>query len=128
MARRKRGSVSAYFRTVFEKNPAWLLGKSNKPVLAQYRADHSLGENAEVPQRIRNNLANLKSILRKKHRGRSGARLVSVKTVPGSKLEGLEELIDECLTMAKNLDRSGLESVIRKLRSARNEVVWKIGQ
>ena len=43
-------------------------------------------------------------------------------------LESLEEQIDECLTLAKNLDREGLSSVINLLRRARNEVVWKIGE
>jgi hypothetical protein len=36
--------------------------------------------------------------------------------------------IDECLTMAKTLDRSGLEEVIHHLRRARNQVVWKQGE
>ena len=43
-------------------------------------------------------------------------------------LESLEEQIDECMTLAKNLDREGLSSVINLLRRARNEVVWKIGE
>ena len=42
--------------------------------------------------------------------------------------ESLEEQIDECLTLAKNLDREGLSSVINLLRRARNEVVWKMGE
>jgi hypothetical protein len=40
----------------------------------------------------------------------------------------LEEHIDDCLTVAKLLDREGLGHVIRLLRQARNEVVWKLGQ
>lgn len=48
--------------------------------------------------------------------------------VSGRRLESLEERIDEGLTMARNLDVSGLENVIQLLRRARNEVVWKIGQ
>ena len=31
------------------------------------------------------------------------------------------------MTLAKNLDREGLSSVINLLRRARNEVVWIIG-
>jgi hypothetical protein len=45
-----------------------------------------------------------------------------------SRLEHLEEQIDECLTAARSLDREGQEHVIRLLRQARNEVVWKLGQ
>jgi len=43
-------------------------------------------------------------------------------------LDALEEQIDECLTLAKNLDREGLANVIGLLRRARNEVVWKMGE
>ena len=43
-------------------------------------------------------------------------------------LDALEEQIDECLTLAKNLDREGLANVISLLRRARNEVVWKMGE
>ena len=43
-------------------------------------------------------------------------------------LERLEEQIDECLTLARTLDREGLSGVIVMLRRARNEVVWKMGE
>jgi hypothetical protein len=42
-------------------------------------------------------------------------------------LEALEERIDDCLTVAKHMDREGLDDVIRLLRNARNAVVWKLG-
>jgi hypothetical protein len=45
-----------------------------------------------------------------------------------TKLDELELQIDECLVLAKRVDREGLESVINHLRRARNEAVWKIGQ
>jgi hypothetical protein len=40
----------------------------------------------------------------------------------------LEESIDDCPTQAKNLDREELDSIIKLLRRARNEVVGKLGQ
>jgi len=40
----------------------------------------------------------------------------------------LEEQIDDCLALAKEMDREGLVSVIALLRRARNEVVWKMGE
>jgi hypothetical protein len=43
-------------------------------------------------------------------------------------LQPLEEQIDDCLSLAKHLDREGLAHVIQLLRRARNEVVWKLGQ
>jgi hypothetical protein len=45
-----------------------------------------------------------------------------------SKLEQLEQHIDECLIEARLLDKERLEEVIHHLRKARNPVVWKIGQ
>lgn len=128
MGRRKRGSVSGYFRQLFDQHPEWLEGRSNDAILEQYRNDHGIAKDGAVPQSIKNNLANLKSALRKKSKIRGGKKMVKVSQVSGSKLEALEELIDECLTLAKTLDREGLDQVIRKLRSARNDVVWKLGQ
>ena len=90
-----------------------------------------------IAERIRANLANLKSVLRKKRRkgGRPKAEqpLAAVNAVAKPKvapkgLEALEEQIDECLTSAKHLDREGLADVIGLLRRARNAVVWKAGQ
>jgi hypothetical protein len=147
MAKRKRkgNSVSGYFRTVFGQRPEWLGEKSNDAILARYREDHGMAPGAEIDKKIKQNLANLKSVLRKqgrqKRRGRprkdavatSGGVAVLVAPVaarkaPASKLETLEELIDDCLTVARNQDREGLRDVILLLRKARNAVVWKIGQ
>ena len=129
-------SVSGYFRKVFEENPKLLKTRSNDEVLQRWLKDHP-GE-TEVPPQVRNSLMNVKSLLRK--RGRKRVRLqeeereraTGVKAAPRTKvssgLEDLEEHIDECLTVAKLLDREGLAHVIRLLRQARNEVVWKLGQ
>src|SRR5262249_53894211 len=43
-------------------------------------------------------------------------------------LESLEERIDDCLTLARSLDREGLEAVIDLLRRARNGVVVQQGR
>ena len=128
---RKKKSVGGYFRTVFASHPEWLRGKSNAPLLAQYRKDKGMAEDAKVPNNIKANLANIKSVLRKEGRIKTGRKMISVKAVkavPGTKMEALEELIDDCMTLAKNIDREGLANVISKLRSARNEVVWKTGK
>jgi hypothetical protein len=124
MARKKSGaSISSYFRELFTAHPQLLAEKSNDSIVAHYRKDHSLADDAELEATVKNNMANMKSVMRKKLRsgpirgGRSGNRL-----------EGLEEQIDECLTLAKTIDREGLDSVIGLLRRARNEVVWKLGQ
>jgi hypothetical protein len=130
----KRGSIMGYFRTIFDENPKWLHERSNDKVTARWLQDNP--SYAEMPKNVKNTLANLKSNLRKKTRsgGRkakteeaaNGGEVVAVK----AKVKGLETLeiqIDECLTMARNIDRDALQEVIRLLRRARNEVVWKSG-
>jgi hypothetical protein len=129
-------SVSAYFRKVFQESPKLLKTRSNDEVLRRWLKDHP-GETA-VPPQVRNSLMNVKSLLRKRGRKRARAqeeereRATGVKAAPGTKvasaLEELEEHIDDCLTVAKMMDRDGLDHVIRLLRQARNEVVWKLGQ
>src|SRR5262245_7314694 len=130
-------TVSGYFRRVFAENPKLLNSRSNDELLSRWLADHP-GEK-EVPERIRQNLSNVKSILRKKQRKR-GRRRQEQDQAAGAparpdaprrandSLEALEEHIDEALTLARVIDREGLQSVIHLLRRARNEVVWKQGQ
>lgn len=143
-AKSKTGSLSGYFRELFEEHPEWLKEKSNSAILDRYRQDHGLAPDAPLEKRITTNLANLKSQLRKKkglgaYRGRRTRRkqeAAAAKTSPtsstmsNSKMENLEERIDECLTMARNFDPEGSElgDVVKLLRRARNEVVWKLGQ
>jgi hypothetical protein len=129
-------TVSGYFRRVFKENPRLLKTRSNDELLNAWLADHP-GEK-EVPQRVKQNLANVKSVLRKKghKRGRrpkeEQPQAVAMAHAPAKKpsrgLEHLEEQIDDCLTVAKQMGREGLEHVIRLLRQARNAVVWKLGE
>ena len=134
MARKagKSNSSYSYFKQLFQANPQWLKEKSNAIILARYRADHGLAEDAEVEKKVTNNLANLKSVMRKQMRKRgrkAGASPAAVAAAkPSSKLESLEISIDNCLTTARILDPEGLEEVISLLRRARNKVVWKLGE
>jgi hypothetical protein len=138
MARRRRGSngesVSGYFRKIFQKKPSLLNSGSNKELLDQWLRDHPGVE--KVPTNVKQNLANLKSVLRKKARqgkfvasngeapAAAPARAV---TAPARILESLEEQIDDCLTTARNQDREAFAEVIKLLRHARNKVVWMMG-
>src|SRR5213080_199186 len=112
--RRRRGkeSVSGYFRTIFEERPELLESKSNDELINRWKAYHGTGD---VPNSVRSNLANLKSLLRKRQRqGKllgSKVPVMSQTQAPSTGnngLEALEECIDDGLTMARNLDRSGL--------------------
>jgi hypothetical protein len=135
------GSIAGYFRKIFEARPRLLGVRSNEQLLKQWLADHP--DHPEVPQTVKNNLSNLKSVLRSKKRRKVARRAeaaqangvpshpvapVARKPTGSTKLEALELQIDECLILARQLDRQELHDVITLLRRARNAVVWKIGQ
>ena len=141
MARPKQAAsngenVSGYFRAIFKENPKLLKERSNDELLKRWLADHP--KEKEAPARVKQGLANLKSVLRSKGRKKAvraepsaAAETVAVamvQKVRSGSLDTLEERIDDALTMARTLDREGLETVIAALRRARNEVVWKMGQ
>lgn len=132
-------SVSGYFRAIFKANPKLLQGRSNQELLQRWLDDHP-GEKV-VPTGVKNSLSNLKSVLRKKRRQKKGKGMKPEQpavTAPAVEapppktairgLETLEEQIDGCMTLAKNLDREALASVVQLLRRARNAVVWQQGQ
>ena len=132
-------TTAGYFRRVFKENPRLLVTKSNDELLTRWLSDHP-GEK-DVPPNVKKHMGNVKSILRQKGR----KKLAKPKTVEqdgavpavstplkpmkiaSKSLEALEEQIDDCLTVAKHMDREGLDDVIRLLRNARNAVVWKLG-
>jgi hypothetical protein len=108
-------------------------------ILLRWLKDHP-GEKT-VPARIKGNLSNVKSVLRKKRRKKPGRKpgvatpaggVVAVAIEPArisiKGFEKLEEQIDDCLTAARGLQNEALAGVIGLLRRARNEVVWKLGQ
>jgi hypothetical protein len=142
-------SVAGYFRAVFQEKPQWLDSRSNADLLDRWLVDHP-GEK-EVPNRIKNIMANTKSVMRKELRKKKPGKKKKIRkaiklakqpaaatpaiqqTVIGyaathAGFEELEEQIDECLSMAKTLDRDSLADVIHLLRRARNKVVWKLGE
>jgi hypothetical protein len=133
-------TTGGYFRRVFKENPKLLVTRSNEELLARWLTDHP-GEKT-VPPNVQKHMSNVKSILRQKGRKRKLGRprkveqdgaVPAVSTPPKpvkvapKGLEALEEMIDDCLTDAKRMDRDGLDDVIRLLRNARNAVVWKLG-
>jgi len=134
MAKSNEESVAGYFRKVFAENPKLLRGRSNKELLERWLKDHP-GQK-EVPAKVKANLSNVKSVLRKKGRkgGRPKKSAVEAAATPAatnggvSPLERLEEQIDDCLSFAKSLDRRSLGHVISLLRQARNIVVWQEGK
>jgi hypothetical protein len=145
MAKKKAGrrehgttgeSIGGYFRKLFAENPRWLDSRSNDELFVRWLKDHP-GE-TEVPERVRQNLSNIKSVLRRQGRKQDDRREQGRQPIEGSAamhrgqsvrgLDSLEEQIDDCLSLAKVMDREGLASVIALLRRARNEVVWSMGK
>ena len=122
-------SIAGYFRKIFEMQPHLLGVRSNKKILKLWLADHP--GHTEVPQSVKNSLANLKSSLRSKKRKRRARRADQVESngvpilvatpvlreVAGNALEELELQIDECLTLARQIDRDSLGEVIGFLRT-----------
>jgi hypothetical protein len=141
MAKSKDGeSVAGFFRKVFAEKPELLWERSNDELLKRWLDAHP--GHKDVPGKVKANLQNIKSVLRKKGRKRKGGRpkkaaAVGVASnagpvkrmgVTGSRLEGLEVAIDDCMVMARGINAEELHHVIALLRRARNAVVWMQGQ
>jgi len=141
--------IAPYFRDVFKNHKKLLKTRSNEKVLDMWLADHPQ-YGGIVPPNVKTGLANVKSVLRSKlHKSRgkkvaaeeaaakaAGTAGATPKTskllstnAADKDLEKLEMLIDDCLTMARELDHKGkLGNVIGALRTARRRVVWKMGE
>jgi hypothetical protein len=128
---------SGYFRRIIGEDRKLLKGRNNQVLLDRWLADHP-GEK-EVPKNIRAILSNVKSTMRSKRRRRKKAEAgaangpttqVSPAMLKGKghKLERLEEQIDDVLGLARGMAGEELDGIIKLLRRARNEVVWKMGQ
>jgi hypothetical protein len=143
----KNDSISGYFRAIFKENRHLLKSKSNDEILARWLKDHP-GEK-EVPDRVKNILGNLKSVLRHQRRnkmkkkkleqgGGLAVHRVVISRVASQEsaltdswtqnFERLEEAIGECMTLAQGLDEEKLANAIGLLRRARREVVWQLGE
>src|SRR4051812_45870023 len=59
-------TTSGYFRRIFAGSPDLLEGRSNDELLKQWLTDHP--DQTEVSKSIKQNLANIKSVLRNKQR------------------------------------------------------------
>ncbi len=132
MAKRRKGNKSGYFRDQFEKHPEWAVATTNKDLVEQWRVDHP---GKQMSQSDKQAMANVKSSLRHRKRGgkKRGAKLHRMLTAAGqrtgvSNMVGLEIRIDDCLSLARQMDAEGLHNVISNLRKARNEVVLKSSQ
>ena len=132
MAKRRKGNRSGYYRQLFTDHPEWLAISSNAAVVEQWKRDHP---GKEMDIREKQAMANVKSNMRSSSRGGSkrGRKLLRHVTAAGARtgnstLVSLEMRIDDCLSLARQMDPAGLDHVIKSLRRARNDVVLKSGQ
>jgi hypothetical protein len=129
---------SGYFRRILKENPKLLKKGTNAELFERWLQDHP--GHAEVPDNVKAILHNLKSVLRKKRRQRraeateaatvsTGGMAAPTISVKASvvRLEALQDQIDDCLAVARTMDREGLAEVIQLLRRARNRVVHQVG-
>ncbi|HKB36534.1 MAG TPA: hypothetical protein VKD72_08780 [Gemmataceae bacterium] len=126
--------MSGYFRKLYRDNPRLLKKRSNKFAFERWLADHP--GHTKVPTQVKQAASNVKSNLRHKLKQRKGALAGTsaddaarqAPRVPAKVLQSLEEHIDTCLGLARQLDPNGLAEVIESLRQARNEVIVKQGK
>jgi hypothetical protein len=136
-------TTSGYFRRIFREDRTLLKLGTNAAVFERWLKDHPAHKG--VPANVKAILHNLKSVLRKKRKQRRAekaqampaavAPVVSTAAAPtsaatrraGSALGRLEEEIDACLAVAREMDREALAEVIDRLRAARNAVVRMAG-
>src|SRR5439155_18222052 len=76
-------SIMGYFRAIFKAKPKLLKVRSNEELFRQWLADHP-GETT-VPEKVKNGLANLKSLLRK---GKGKGKRTAVAAAPAAAAPG----------------------------------------
>src|SRR2546421_603109 len=100
-----------YFRRIYKENPKLLKVRSNEEMFRRWLADHP--EHAEVPEKVKSGLANLKSMMRNAKKKKRAKRKEEAKAAAATphgngapvlhisvaKLEALEQQIDDCLAM-----------------------------
>jgi hypothetical protein len=122
-------SVQGYFRKIFDENPKLLRKRSNDELFQRWLKDHP--GTSDVPTKVKQGLANLKSVLRNRRKTRKKIRAEGPVEKPSAKIPAaslirLESLVDEALVYARHLDREGLDDIIRNLHTARNTVIKRM--
>lgn len=132
MAKRRKGkSLSGTIRQYLTDHPEWLASADTKAIVDQYKADHP---NKPVNSKVMQAIYNMKSLMRKGEAGvakrkqskATAQRIVQSAAASGKRmapLEMLEEQIDDCMILAKQIGRDTMLDVLMNLHRARNAVV-----
>src|SRR4051794_22214529 len=78
-------SISGYFRRIFVENPRLLWSRGNEELYTRWLVDHP--EHIEVPMRIKQCLANVKSVLRMKGLKRTVSKVKDAKPADETRQE-----------------------------------------
>jgi hypothetical protein len=133
--RRKRKSLAAVFKKYYAEHPEWLEGDGNAKAIAQFEEDHA-GRKANA--KVRQAMYNVKSALNKGETGavRQGGKKAPPRQMaaaarrtarPSAPLSVLEAQIDECMFLARHIEKEQMQNVLANLHRARNAVVVMIG-
>lgn len=125
------GKISTYFLNILKNRTDLLKIRSNEEIYLQWLKDNP--GHTEIPRIVAQTLANVKNKLRKElkiqHKSvdSSPANLPGSNTI-GSGLENLEQMIDDCLHVARAAGREDFEKIIYHLRYARNQIIKHLEQ
>lgn len=134
----KDTNISGYWKNLLNEHPHLLKQRSNDELYSMWFADHP-GETV-ISDAWKQGLSNVKTILRnkkglkKKNKQREQAPVESGNGSPAparaprksGSLEAIEDLLDECLSLARTVDPLALEKVIQHLKLARRDIVIKL--
>lgn len=135
MARGKEmPSLHSIFVGYYRANPKWLRKGRNDKVLEQFAKDYP---NHPIDKSVKQAMANVKSRIKKGPKGRRGRKqrqemfhqavIASKASAKAPKpLAMLEEQIDDCMILVKQIGRESLPEIYHSLRRARNAVVMML--
>ena len=129
--RRKTKSLSGTIRQYLTDHPEWLSSQDTSQVVAQFEKDHP---KKKVDKYVMQAIYNVKSSMRKgptgaakRQQSKAAAKHIvqsAAKTGKnGTPLVHLEEMIDDCMILARQINQENLVPALMDLRRARNSVV-----
>lgn len=132
MAKRRKGpSLAGTVKQYLNDHPEWLASADTSELVAQFQKDHP---GTPVDKRLMQSIYNVKSTMRKGETGfakrqqsKANARQVVASAqlagTPRRPLSMLEEQIDDCMILAKQIGKDQMHNVLGNLHRARNAVV-----
>ena len=133
MAKRKKHSLNGIFTRYYRAHPEWLTA-DNEIVLEQFKKDYP---NRQIEKPVKQAMYNVKSRLKGGEEGRTKRKQRHAainQAVASSKVNGksrgplgmLEEQIDDCMHLAKQIGREVMHDILVNLHRARNRVVMMV--